>query len=51
MLDDAVIQVMLDEEKDEGLGYEEDTALSNLKLVVGFAGVGASCSPLYHIAV
>ena len=42
MLDDAVIQVMLDNEKDEGLGYEEDTALSNLKLVVGFAGVGAS---------
>ena len=41
MLDDAVIQVMLDD-SEEGLGYAEDTALSNLKLVVGFAGVGAS---------
>ena len=25
-----------------GLAYEEDTGLSNVKLVVGFAGVGAS---------
>lgn len=41
MLDDAVIQVMLDD-SEEGLGYKEDIALSNLKLVVGFAGVGAS---------
>lgn len=41
MLDDAVIKVLLDQ-TEEGLGYVEDTALSNLKLVVGFAGVGAS---------
>ena len=34
-------QVVLDESH-EGLNYEEDSALSNLKLVVGFAGVGAS---------
>ena len=34
-------QVLLDD-TDEGLKYVEDTALSNLKLVVGFAGVGAS---------
>ena len=27
---------------EDGLGYEEDTGLSNVKLVVGFAGVGAS---------
>jgi hypothetical protein len=33
-------QVMMDDE--DGLGYDEDTALSNVKLVVGFAGVGAS---------
>jgi len=38
-LDDAVIKVLLD---DDDLGYEEDTALSNVKLVVGFGGVGAS---------
>ena len=30
------------DQTEEGLGYVEDTALSNLKLVVGFAGVGAS---------
>mmetsp|Transcript_773 Transcript_773/g.1579 ORF Transcript_773/g.1579 Transcript_773/m.1579 type:complete len:222 (+) Transcript_773:20-685(+) len=41
ILDDAVVQVVLDD-SDEGLGYVEDSALSNLKLVVGFAGVGAS---------
>jgi len=41
IMDDAVIQVVLDESH-EGLNYEEDSALSNLKLVVGFAGVGAS---------
>jgi len=41
IMDDAVIQVLLDD-SEEGLGYVEDTALSNLKLVVGFAGVGAS---------
>lgn len=39
MLDDAAIKVLLDS---GGLAYEEDTGLSNVKLVVGFAGVGAS---------
>lgn len=39
MLDDAAIKVLLN--RDE-LHYEEDTALSNIKLLVGFAGVGAS---------
>lgn len=33
---------MVLDESHEGLNYEEDSALSNLKLVVGFAGVGAS---------
>lgn len=41
IMDDAVIQVVLDETH-MGLNYQEDSALSNLKLVVGFAGVGAS---------
>merc|ERR1711935_316094 len=41
LMDDAVIQVVLDDSH-EGLSYVEDSALSNLKLVVGFAGVGAS---------
>jgi len=40
LLDDAVIHIILDPE--EGHGYVEDTSMSNLKLVVGFAGVGAS---------
>jgi len=40
LMDDAAINVMLDNE--DGLGYEEDTSLSNLKLVIGFASVGAS---------
>jgi len=39
MLDDAAIKVLLDESE---LGYEEDTALSNVKLIVGFTGVAAS---------
>ena len=39
LLDDAAIKVLLDE---DGPGYEEDTGLSNVKLVVGFAGVAAS---------
>ena len=39
MLDDAVIKVILDRNE---LNYEEDTALSNIKLLIGFAGVGAS---------
>jgi len=39
MLDDAAIKVLLDT---NGLAYEEDTGLSNVKLIVGFAGVGAS---------
>lgn len=40
LMDDAAIHVILD--PDEGHGYVEDTSMSNLKLVVGFAGVGAS---------
>ena len=40
LMDDAVIDVFLDSK--EGRGYVEDTSMSNLKLVVGFAGVGAS---------
>ena len=43
LMDDAVISVILD--KDEGHGYEEDTSMSNLKLIIGFAGVGASAGP------
>mmetsp|Transcript_3004 Transcript_3004/g.5078 ORF Transcript_3004/g.5078 Transcript_3004/m.5078 type:complete len:250 (+) Transcript_3004:63-812(+) len=39
MLDDAAIKVVLESSE---LGYEEDTALSNVKLIIGFAGVGAS---------
>jgi hypothetical protein len=35
-------QVLLDDDPDDGLAYVEDVGLSNLKLVVGFAGVGAS---------
>ena len=33
---------MVLDETHMGLNYQEDSALSNLKLVVGFAGVGAS---------
>ena len=40
IMDDAVISVVLD--KEEGQGYLEDTSMSNLKLVIGFAGVGSS---------
>lgn len=40
LMDDAAIFVLLDD--DEGYKYVEDTSMSNLKLVVGFAGVGAS---------
>lgn len=40
LLDDAVISVLL--EKNEGHQYVEDTSMSNLKLVIGFAGVGSS---------
>ena len=40
-------QVLLE---DEGLGYEEDTTLSNLKLIVGFGGVGASLVSHVHPA-
>ena len=32
------------------MGYEEDTTLSNLKLIVGFAGVGASLVSHVHPA-
>ena len=39
ILDDAAINVVLNEDE---MHYVEDTALSNLKLVVGFAGVGSS---------
>jgi len=39
ILDDAAINVVLCE---DDLNYVEDTALSNLKLVIGFAGVGSS---------
>lgn len=37
LLDDKAVQVILDE-----LNYEEDITLSNMKLVVGFSGVGAA---------
>ena len=40
LLDDAVIAVLLD--KEEGHEYVEDTSMSNLKLVIGFSGGGAS---------
>ena len=40
LMDDAAIAVILDEE--DGHGYTEDTSMSNLKLIVGFAGVGGS---------
>jgi hypothetical protein len=40
LMDDAAIFVLLDD--DEGYKYVEDTSMYNLKLVVGFAGVGAS---------
>jgi hypothetical protein len=40
LMDDAAIAVVLDEE--EGHGYVEDTSMSNLKLIIGFAGVGGS---------
>ena len=40
LMDDAVVHVLLD--KEEGYGYSEDTSMSNLKLFVGFIGVGAS---------
>lgn len=40
LLDDAAIYILLDDE--DGHGYVEDTSMSNLKLIVGFAGVGAS---------
>jgi len=39
ILDDAVIKVVLDQ---DDLQYVEDTAMSNLKLIVGFASVGSS---------
>jgi len=40
ILDDAVIKVLLDPKGK--LGYEEDVAMSNVKLVVGFSAVGSS---------
>ena len=40
LMDDAVVHVFLD--KEEGYAYSEDTSMSNLKLFVGFIGVGAS---------
>ena len=45
LMDDAVVHILLD--ADEGHGYTEDTSMSNLKLVVGFAGVAASA--LSHV--
>lgn len=39
ILDDSAIKVVLDA---DDLHYVEDTALSNLKLVIGFASVGSS---------
>lgn len=39
ILDDAVIKVILEAEDSQ---FDEDTALSNLKLFVGFASVGSS---------
>ena len=39
LMDDAAITALLDEDE---LDYDEDVSLSNVKLVVGFAGVGAS---------
>ena len=39
LMDDAVIQTLIDP---DDLGYVEDTAMSNLKLVLGFGGVAAS---------
>ena len=38
-MDDAAITALLDEDE---LDYDEDVSLSSVKLVVGFAGVGAS---------
>ena len=42
ILDDAVISVILDDKEFDGFEYKEDSALSNLKLVIGFSSVGAS---------
>ena len=45
LMDDAAVHIFLDET--EGYAYTEDTSMSNLKLFVGFIGVGASA--LSHV--